>query len=301
MSGDVNTIYKPKTVSKKQPYFSIVIPALNEAVSLPGLLSDLANQTNDVFEVILVDGNSEDETVNKALEYTKTLPLTIYSVEKRNVGFQRNFGAAKANGQWVIFMDADNRLPTYFLDGVKYQLARHPETDVFTTWVRVNDNETRINQAIEKSINFSFELFKSIGQEAAFGAMIGAQHNVLTKVKFDENQKVFEDALFLQQAVENGFSYQIFREPRYYYSLRRMRKEGTLKMARSTGMLMLKYLQGADFSEEDYGYVMKGGGYYESETASLFGSLNRYVKTASKKQLQHARKLLSTLKELQIS
>lgn len=283
-----------------QPFWSIVIPTLNEEHYLPLLLADLAQQTNDAFEIIHVDGSSEDQTVALAKEYADRLDIRSLVVKKRNVSYQRNAGAAKARGEWVIFMDADNRLPEYFLDGLKYQIARHPETDIFTTWVKVSETDGRLNQAIEKSINFSFELFKSIGQEAAFGALIGVQKKVFKKVKFDEKQKVFEDVFFINKAVDAGFVYQIFHEPRYYYSLRRLRREGTLKMARSTGVLIFKYLQGADFSTQNYGYEMKGGGYYETGAVSLLGQLNRYLKNASKKQLQHARRVLVSLKELEI-
>ena len=47
-------------------FFSIIIPALNEAKYLPHLLDDLSDQTFQDFEVIIVDGNSNDQTVAKA-------------------------------------------------------------------------------------------------------------------------------------------------------------------------------------------------------------------------------------------
>jgi len=49
-----------------KPFFSIIIPALNEEKYLPHLLDDLTKQTFRDFEVILVDGNSSDATVAKA-------------------------------------------------------------------------------------------------------------------------------------------------------------------------------------------------------------------------------------------
>lgn len=284
--------------NKNLPFFSIVIPSLNEEKNLPLLLDDLVDQTNDNFEIIHVDGSSEDDTVELAAKYKELLSLTTYVVEKRNVSYQRNFGAEKAAAPWVIFMDADNRLPKYFLDGIKYQIARQPRADVFTTWVNVEDNNARLNQAIEKSINFSFELFKSIGQEAAFGALIGAKREVIEEVVFDEEQKVYEDARFLHQAVEAGFEYRIFREPRYTYSLRRLRKEGTLRMARSTGMMLLKHVSGSDFTSDDHGYVMEGGSYYEEGSISVFSQLNNYIRSASINQLKQARKLFNSLKDL---
>lgn len=281
-----------------KPFFSVVIPTLDEEKYLPRLLQDLANQTNNSFEVIHVDGESEDKTLKIAKKFASKISIKSFSVKKRNVSYQRNFGASKASGEWVIFMDADTRIPSFYLDGIKYQLAKNPDTKVFTTWVKVDEKDAKIYQAVEKSINFGFELFKSAGQEAAFGAMIGSHSLVLKKVSFDEQRKVYEDARFLHQAVEAGFNYSIFREPRYFYSLRRFKKEGSLKMASSIAILVLQFIRGADFTTQDYGYAMKGGGYYEVKNAPVFTRLNNYLKKASKNQLHQARSLLNSLKEI---
>jgi glycosyltransferase involved in cell wall biosynthesis len=45
-----------------QPFFSIVVPTLNEELFLPYLLKDLQNQKEKNFEVIVVDSYSEDKT-----------------------------------------------------------------------------------------------------------------------------------------------------------------------------------------------------------------------------------------------
>lgn len=287
-----------KIKNSQKPFFSIIIPTLNEEKYLPSLLQNLADQTNHDFEVIHVDGSSEDKTLKVAAKFASKISLKSFTVEKRNVSYQRNYGSSKARGQWIIFMDADTQIPAFYLDGIRYQLAKNPDTRVFTTWVKVDGKDAKLYQAVETSINFGFELFKNVGQEAAFGAMIGSHFSVLEKVSFDEQQKVYEDARFLQQATEAGFTYTIFREPRYYYSLRRFKKKGNLKMASSIAVLVLQFIRGADFSTQDYGYVMQGGGYYDVADTPIFTRLNNYFKKASKHQLQQARALLNSLKEI---
>src|SRR3990170_5565992 len=106
------------------PFFSIIIPTLNEERYLPHLLEDLSKQTFKDFEAIIVDGHSNDATVAQALKFKGKLPeLSILQSKERNVSFQRNLGGEKAEGSWLIFMDADNRVPEYFLEGVKYKIA----------------------------------------------------------------------------------------------------------------------------------------------------------------------------------
>lgn len=291
----------------KKPFFSIVIPTLNEEKYLPFLLNDLAKQTygRENFEVIHVDGSSEDKTREVAAKFAKKYPekgglnLHTLTTKKRNVSTQRNLGSKKAKGEWVIFMDADNRLDDYFLDGMKYQLSKHPHCDVFTTWTKAFEPNQK-NLVIMKTMNFTTELYKLIGKPGALGALIGIRKTLTKKLVFDESQQVYEDTLFIKNVVENGYSYHVFQEPGYYYSLRRLHKEGTLRLAGKGALLSLRYLQGKEFVDQNFGYEMQGGTSYEEKTQSYIFDLRDFLKTASQKQLLQAKKLLQSLKELQV-
>ncbi len=281
-------------MTQKKPFFSIVIPTLNEEKYLPKLLQDLANQSfdQDKIEVIHVDGNSEDKTVEISKTFKKKLNLSVISVNKRSVSYQRNTGAKQAFGEWIIFMDADNRLPNHFLDGIKYQVIKKPNTDVFTCWMKTKTRNS-LNLSIVKIINIGQELYRTIGKPAAPGAMIGCKKNVAKKVSFNEKSKLFEDSFFIQDAVSNGFIFNIFREPQYFFSLRRLKKEGRLKMAGRIAMIQLNYLQGSDFSKKNYGYSMNGGAYYDQKNPDTIHHFLRALSKASKKQLEQARRILN--------
>src|SRR3989337_4459193 len=161
-----------------KPFFSIVIPTLNEEKYLPLLLKDLTVQTFTDFEVIHIDGSSEDQTIGKAKHFQRVLTLKTKVVKKRNAAYQRNVGATLTLGQWVIFMDADNRLPNYFLQGIKYQLEKNPGTGVFTTYIEVG-NQISLNRTIENAINLGYEMLSIVGKEVALGSMIGAKKIVV--------------------------------------------------------------------------------------------------------------------------
>src|SRR3990172_1161417 len=97
--------------------FSVIIPTLNEQKFLPNLLTSLSEQSYRDFEVIIVDGGSEDKTVVRARSYKKKLPsLTIIEHARRGVSAQRNEGAASARGEWLVFIDADSILMPYAFD-----------------------------------------------------------------------------------------------------------------------------------------------------------------------------------------
>jgi glycosyltransferase involved in cell wall biosynthesis len=53
------------------PFFSVIIPTLNEEDYLPKILADFAKQKERNFEIIIVDAASEDKTRERALEFSK--------------------------------------------------------------------------------------------------------------------------------------------------------------------------------------------------------------------------------------
>jgi glycosyltransferase involved in cell wall biosynthesis len=278
-----------------RPFFSVVIPALNEEKYLPHLLADLAEQTFKHFEVIVVDGNSEDKTVAVAKTYADILHLTICTVDKRNVSYQRNYGAKQAQAEWVIFADADTRIPPYFLEGITYQLAKHPKVSVFTTLL-TTDEEQPMDRAVETLLNLGLGLYNSFNRPSAFGALLGAKKKVATEIGFDEHQKVLEDSFFVRATIAAGYTFEVFTEPRYVFSLRRVRKEGTLKMLATTAKMQLKTLGSDGDIPTDMGYTMAGGGYYDKAKPTLLQEVQDFLEKASKSQLDQAKRFLTKLR-----
>ena len=90
---------------------SVIIPARNEAGSLPGLLESLWRQTHPPFEVLVVDDQSEDETADLAeaggarVILGKPLPDGWFGKP-----WACQQGAEHAEGEYFLFLDADTRL-----------------------------------------------------------------------------------------------------------------------------------------------------------------------------------------------
>jgi glycosyltransferase involved in cell wall biosynthesis len=279
-------------------FFTIVIPALNEEKYIPLLLDDLVAQTYQDFEVIVVNGNSEDKTVQKVLAFESKIKLKVLNTTTRNVSHQRNLGGKKAKSPWILFMDADNRLPTYFLDGIRYQLAKNKETDLFTTLIKTPGDEP-LDLAIQHVINLSLKLYQRVNKPQGFGAMIGCTKELFSELQFDESLIYLEDSTFIQDAVKMGNTYSIFMQPRYTYSLRRFNKEGTIGLIRKGASIQLDFLQGRRNFTDDR-YPMLGGSYYEDiSKKGLFyylNSLQLFFKKATKQQMAQARKVFKLIK-----
>lgn len=87
----------PKTVS-------VVITSRNEEENIKNCLESIKKQdySKDCIEVIVVDNNSEDNTLDIARSYTDK--ICTYGPER---SAQRNYGVKKAKGEYVLYLDAD--------------------------------------------------------------------------------------------------------------------------------------------------------------------------------------------------
>jgi len=85
---------------------SIIVPVLNEAVGIEATLGALAPLRQRGAEVIVVDGGSHDDTLHKAQAHA-----SIVVTAPRGRARQMNAGAAKAQGDVLLFLHADTQLP----------------------------------------------------------------------------------------------------------------------------------------------------------------------------------------------
>lgn len=239
---------------KSVPFFSIVIPTLNEENFLPKLLLDLQNQSYKNFEIIHIDGNSNDQTVALASKFN----VQTQVVKKRNVSYQRNIGIKLAKGKWIIFMDADNRVGPEFISELKKQLIKYKNFQIFTTLVTSQDYKI-----LGKITNFWLFFREKLKYKAVLGSMIIVKTADAKKFVFDETQKVFEDLIFVQKMISNGYKFKILKKPRYLYSFRRYYSDGVIKtMKKNYTTIVNYYIKGKDFKDSNFGYEMTGGSRY---------------------------------------
>ena len=98
---------------------SIIIPVLNEAEGLPGLLKHLASLCGNDSEVIVVDGGSEDGSRQIAAHAR----AQVISSE-RGRARQMNAGASAARGDVLLFLHADTRLPSSAAQTIEASVRR---------------------------------------------------------------------------------------------------------------------------------------------------------------------------------
>lgn len=110
-------------------FVSVVVPVYNAEPYLKDCVDSILSQSNQNFELILVDDGSSDGSgmicENFAKSYTK-----IKVVHQRNSGANqaRWKGVQVADGEWITFVDADDTLPLSAIDDLLNKA--NPDTDI---------------------------------------------------------------------------------------------------------------------------------------------------------------------------
>jgi len=101
---------------------SIIIPVFNEEAYLPKLVAHLQQyKTNDIREIIVVDGASTDDTVAIA----EKLGVKIIQSPVKGRARQMNTGAAIAQGEVLYFLHADSFPPFNFVAAIQAAVAKN--------------------------------------------------------------------------------------------------------------------------------------------------------------------------------
>lgn len=242
----------------KEPFFSIIIPTLNEEKCIPRLLNCLVKQKCQDFEVIIVDGGSTDTTKEKVFTFLSLVPhLSWYSVGKQNVSYQRNYGASHARGKYLVFFDADVQISQNFLHLIQKYLNSKP-VPFLTTRVRA-DTHHMYDEAIVRVLNLTMDVgllvehpfvggYNFIILKGVFEAVGGFREEVVHAEDYDLSVRLHKA----------GYRPTILNNPTLVFSLRRFRHEGRLSVLQKNAHATLHLITKGPITKEIFSYPMGG-------------------------------------------
>ena len=107
-----------------EPVVSVIIPCYNQARFLSEAIEGVLDQTYRRFEVIVVDDGSSDNTSEVAARYPG---VRCYRQQNQGLAATRNRGLSQSTGDYLVFLDADDRLLPEALAVAVQSLDAHPE------------------------------------------------------------------------------------------------------------------------------------------------------------------------------
>jgi GT2 family glycosyltransferase len=128
------------------PVVSVIIPNWNGAEHLPTCLDSLRRQTHRAFEVIVVDNNSSDDSLNLLkTEYADVLMLPL--AENRGFAGACNEGIITAQGEFIALLNNDTEADENWLTEIVAAFHRHPDAGLIASKMLLFDRRDTFHTA----------------------------------------------------------------------------------------------------------------------------------------------------------
>ncbi len=175
-----------------QLFFTIIIPTYNRAHMLPKALQSVQDQTFTDWECIVVDDGSTDSTKELLQQWIdKDNRFRYIYQQNAERSAARNNGIENAKGQYICFLDSDDKYLKNHLSALKGHLTNKnfPIGLSFTNHVALKDNkieEVEIPELSPPAIHYL--MFNSI-----IPARVCIHNKILQTHKFDKDIVIAED------------------------------------------------------------------------------------------------------------
>ncbi len=202
---------------------SVVVPIYNAALYLAKCIDSILNQSYKNLEVILVDDGSLDNSLDIMKRYKK-LDERVKVYHKKNGGLSstRNYGMAKATGEYIMFIDSDDYIDNNMVEILLRKILEE-KADVSEGGIFVHNKDKTINEiydflTIDKTCSDKKELLEKYAKGfitiAAWSKMY--KLDAIRDIKFDTT--VFkEDSDFILRLCEKGLTFTQVPIPLYHY------------------------------------------------------------------------------------
>lgn len=195
--------------------YSFIIPVFNRPDEVDELLQSLTKQTRKGFEVIIVEDGSSIPCETVCQRYANQLDLHYYAKENGGPGQARNYGAQRANGDYLLVLDSDVVLPEGYLEAVDTELTREP-VDAFGG----PDTAHKSFSPIQKAISYAMTSFfttggirggkKKLDRFFPRSFNMGIRRKVYHQLSGFSKMRFGEDIDFSYRIIETGHSTRLF-------------------------------------------------------------------------------------------
>ena len=190
--------------------YSIIVPVFNRPDEVDELLGSLTRQTLKDFEVIIVEDGSKKPCKDVCDKYASILSLHYHYKDNSGPGQSRNYGAERAQGEWLIVLDSDVVLPDDYLANADRELADHP-CDAWGGPDSAHESFTPVQKAISYSMTSFFTTGGIRGGKAKLDKFFPRSYNMGIRRKVYQELGGFskmrfgEDIDFSYRIVEAGY------------------------------------------------------------------------------------------------
>lgn len=204
---------------------SVIVPVYNAREYISRCINSLLTQTYTNLEILIVNDGSTDNTADIIKEYLSK--VTLIEQSNQGVSSARNHALKYARGDYILFLDSDDYLDPDCIEKLIYH-AEKTNADIikFRFCYEYNDGR-RILEEPEfengfyiKSPDFKEYIYKKFLTGISFNSVIRSmfKRELITSLRFRENMKTAEDAVFSLQAYTKAHSFLYISDIFYHYT-----------------------------------------------------------------------------------
>lgn len=207
------------------PYFSVIVPVYNRPDEVDELLDSLVKQTNNDFEVIIVEDGSKVPCEEICKKYNDRLSIRYFFKDNSGPGQSRNYGAERSNGEYLIILDSDCIIPEHYIETVKKSIEENP-VDAFGGPDRAHDSFSKIQKAINYGMTSFFTTggirggSKKLDKFYPRSFNMGVKKDVYLSLGGFSKMRFGEDIDFSIRIFKGGHQCVLFREAWVYHKRR---------------------------------------------------------------------------------
>lgn len=124
---------------------SVVIPYYNLGSTLPETIESIKSSNYKKYEIIIVnDGSTDEESIKVLDNYKDDKNIRILNIENKGLANARNVGAEAARGEFVAFLDADDKVDATFYEKAINILHQYTNVSYVYSWVQYFEGSTHV-------------------------------------------------------------------------------------------------------------------------------------------------------------
>lgn len=214
------------------PLISIVMPMYNVEHFISKAIESIINQTFTNWELIIVNDGSTDNSRNISQQYSlKDSRIKIVDKENGGLSDARNFGAQKAIGDYIHFIDSDDWIETDCYEKLLPLFSKHLDFIIFGYFVdQENSKQDLIRQEIKECLNFDFsqahiEIDKIIASllpyiDFAWNKLYRKDFLQKNNLTFCKGLSRVEDCEFMSRVLQKTRNFKFIQYAGYHYMIR---------------------------------------------------------------------------------
>ena len=211
---------------------SVIVPFYNSEKHLPDCISSIIKQDCELeFEIIMVDDCSTDKSIDIIRGFDNS-NIKIFSLPKNSgPAAARNLGLEKAIGDYIFFVDADDRIAKNTLS-LLYGIACKRNVDLVfcdSKWIENNKNQRKNIFSFQKDLVLSKSCLTKMMKNRIYnplylsgplsfkGKLIKKSIIFKNKIIFEEQLRYLEDEIFIWDVLAFVETAHYLRKQLYYY------------------------------------------------------------------------------------